>query len=120
VCVALLGAGSGDVDPKVVATSTLLPLVSATTGSAWRSTTVTRCWAASRRRCRCGRFVLVLARRWPEINDEAFSRATGCVAIDERRRRRDGDLRHHGRARALRSRHRVDAGATPRRSASCS
>ncbi len=80
-CVALLGGGFGDVDLKIIATSTLLALVSATTGSGL---------AVRHRHPVLGgvtavlslvTFVLVLIGMWPELDSEGYWRATGCLAI---------------------------------------
>jgi len=80
-CVALLGGGFSDVDWKIIATSTLLALVSATAGSGLAVRhrhpvlgTVTAGLALLA-------FALVLVGLWPEIDDTAFWRVTGCVAI---------------------------------------
>jgi hypothetical protein len=80
-CVALLRGGITDVDWKIIATSTLLALVSATVGSGL---------AVRFRHPLLGQgtvlfslltFTLVVIGMWPEIDDSAFWRATGCCAI---------------------------------------
>jgi hypothetical protein len=80
-CVALLGGGFGDVDLKIIATSTLLALVSATAGSGLAvrhrhpllgiGTTVVSLLV----------FALVLIGLWPEIDGGGYWRLTGCLAI---------------------------------------
>jgi hypothetical protein len=80
-CVALLGGGFSDLDWKIIATSTLLALVSATAGAglavrhrqAALGTTTTALSLLA--------FVLVLVGMWPELDSETFWRITGCVAI---------------------------------------
>jgi uncharacterized membrane protein len=80
-CVALLRGELSDVDWKIIASSTLLALVSATTGSglAARHRQPALGWATAV--LSLAAFVLVLAGMWPELDGEAFWRATGVVAI---------------------------------------
>ncbi|HEX2103330.1 MAG TPA: DNA-formamidopyrimidine glycosylase family protein [Solirubrobacteraceae bacterium] len=80
-CVALLHGELSDVDWKVIATSTLFALVSATTGAglAARHRLPAPGWATAV--LSLGAFVLVLVGMWPEVDEDAFWRATGIVAI---------------------------------------
>jgi hypothetical protein len=80
-CVALLKGDVSDVDWKIIATSTLLALVSATVGSGL---------AVRFRHPLLGHgtalfslltFALVVIGMWPEIDDGTFWRAVGCCAI---------------------------------------
>jgi hypothetical protein len=101
-CVALLGGGFGDVDVKVVATSTLLALVSATAGSGLAVRHRHPALGGGTTALSLLAFALVLIGMWPEVDSDAFWRATGCVAIGALEgahasfvlsRRRDGDRR---------------------------
>jgi hypothetical protein len=80
-CVALLRGEISDVDWKIIATSTLLALVSATTGSglAARHRRPALGWATAG--LSLAAFVLVLVGMWPELDSERFWRTTGVVAI---------------------------------------
>ena len=80
-CVALLGGGFGDVDLKIIATSTLLALVSATTGSGLAVRHRHPVLGGATAVLSLVTFVLVLIGMWPELDSEGYWRATGCLAI---------------------------------------
>jgi hypothetical protein len=80
-CFALLGGGFSDVDLKIIATSTLLALVSATTGSGLAVRHRHPALGGATALLSLLAFVLVLVGLWPELDDDAFWRMTGCIAI---------------------------------------
>jgi peptidoglycan/LPS O-acetylase OafA/YrhL len=80
-CVALLKGDIGDVDWKIIATSTLLAIVSAAIGSGlavrFRHPVLGYATAIASLLT----FALVVIGMWPELDDDTFWRATGCCAI---------------------------------------
>jgi hypothetical protein len=80
-CVALVRGGFSDVDWKIVATSTLLALVSATAGSGLAVRHRHPVLGAVTTGLALLAFVLVLVGMWPELDSEAFWRTTGGIAI---------------------------------------
>jgi hypothetical protein len=101
-CVALLGGGFGDLDLKIIATSLLLALASATVGAGLAVRHRQPVLGLATVGATFGTFALVLIGLWPEIEDGTFWRVTGCVAICALEgahasfvlsRRRDDDVR---------------------------
>jgi hypothetical protein len=101
-CVALASGEFSDLDLKIIATSTLLALVSATVGSGLAVRHRHPPLGAATALFSLLTFVLVLVGLWPEIDDDAFWRVTGGCAIVGLEgahasfvlsRRRDGDPR---------------------------
>jgi uncharacterized membrane protein YfcA len=80
-CVALLKGDIGDVDWKIIATSTLLALVSATVGSGLAVRLRHPLLGYATALFSLLTFALVVVGLWPEIDDDTFWRATGCCAI---------------------------------------
>jgi hypothetical protein len=80
-CAALLGGGFSDVDWKVIATSTLLALVSATAGSGLAVRFRHPVLGGATALLSLLAFVLVVGGMWPEIEGDAFWRGTACIAV---------------------------------------
>ena len=80
-CVALVGGGFSDLNLKIIATSTLLALVSATTGSGLAVRHRHAALGTATAALSLLAFVLVLVGMWPELDDVTFWRVTGCIAI---------------------------------------
>jgi hypothetical protein len=80
-CVALLGGGFGDLDLKIIATSTLLAVASAAAGAGLAVRHRHPVLGLGTTGATLATFALVLIGMWPEIDGIAFWRATACVAI---------------------------------------
>jgi hypothetical protein len=79
--VALLGGGFGDVEWKIIASSILLALVSATAGAGLAVRPREAVLGIATVALSLVAFALALAGLWPELNSEAYWRVTGCCAI---------------------------------------
>src|SRR3954471_25068246 len=79
--VALLRGELGDTDWKVIASSTLFALVSATTGSGFAARHRHPLLGWGTVALSLGAFGLVLVGMWPELDDGGFWRVAGVIAI---------------------------------------